>query len=64
MDTYNREFISIFFFQSPQLRKYVGAVDSTVSPEIKYDYLPTKLFHGEGIIGVDPLHVFWEFGCS
>ena len=33
MDTYDREFISIFFFQSQQQLENMRAIDSTISPE-------------------------------
>ena len=38
MDAYDRQFLGVFLFQFPQLRKYVGAVDSTIGPEVQNNY--------------------------
>ena len=34
VDTDHGQFVGVFLFQFPQLRKYMGAVDSTVGPEV------------------------------
>lgn len=45
MDTYDSEFVSVFLFQSPQLRENMGAVDSTISPEVQNDDPASEFFH-------------------
>ena len=46
MDTYDRELISVFFFQSPQLRKNMSEIDSTISPEVQNDDPTSEFLHG------------------
>ena len=58
------EFVSIFLFQLPQLRKYMGAVDSTIGPEIQDDYLPLKFLHRHRPVSINPIHVFRKRGGS
>ena len=64
MNAYDYEFISIILFQFPQLRKYMGAVDSTIGPEIQDNDLPLKFLHRHRPVSIDPIHVFRKRGCG
>ena len=61
MDADHNQFFGILLFESPQLRKDMGAVDSTVSPEIQNHDLAPELFHGQRTVGIDPLQGIGKF---
>jgi hypothetical protein len=55
-----RQHISVLFFQLPQLRKYMHAVNSAVGPEVE-DYQSTaQISQCQRRRSVEPLEVFWK----
>ena len=51
------------FFQLPQLRKYVNAVDSPIGPEVEQEDLAPQIGQSErAVFGVYPVQVRWEIG--
>ena len=61
MDADHGQFAGVFLFQFPQLREYMGAVDSTVGPEVEDDDFSPELLHGQRAIRVDPFQSLGEF---
>ncbi|MDQ6770494.1 MAG: hypothetical protein M3Z54_10970 [Gemmatimonadota bacterium] len=54
--------VGVLFFDLPQLRKDVQAVDSAVRPEIQKDYPATKAFHCKRVsTGVNPVEARRKF---
>jgi hypothetical protein len=64
MDTDDNQSFGILLFESPQLRKDMGAVDSTVGPEIQNHNLASELFHRQRTVGIDPLQGIGKFWCG
>ena len=51
------------FFQLPQLRKYVNAVDSPIGPEVEEEDLAPQVSQSErAVLGVDPVQIGREIG--
>ena len=61
MDDDHGQFAGVFLFQSPQLREYMGTVDSTVGPEVQDDDFSPEILHGQRAVRVDPLQSLGEF---
>ena len=61
MDPDDGQFVGVFLFQSPQLRKNMRAVDSTICPEVQNDNPALKLLKGQWSVYIDPLQVLRKF---
>lgn len=65
MDTKDYEFLTISFFELPQLRKYVDAVDSAVGPEIEQHDSSTQITEMDRAVGrIDPVEIVGKLGSS
>ena len=62
VDAHDCEFTSVLFFQFPQLRKYVHAVNSTVGPKIEDHQSAAKVCQAQRVVGVQPVKAVDEFG--
>ena len=61
VDSDNHQLTGVLLFQFPQLRKNMGAVDSTVGPEVEDDDLAPQFLHGDGAVGVGPFQPLGKF---
>ena len=62
VDADHSQLVGVLYFQFPQLRKYVGAVDSTISPEVQ-DHDPAPEFlNCYRAVRVNPLQSLRELG--
>jgi hypothetical protein len=65
VNAYDNEPVGEFFFELPQLRKNVNAVDSTVGPEIEQNDLSPQVNEPQGPVAcVNPIQIRREFRRS
>jgi hypothetical protein len=59
------ELVGEFFFELPQLRKNVNAVDSTIRPEIEQHDLSPQVDEPKRLVPrMNPVQIRWEFRRS
>jgi hypothetical protein len=65
VDANDRDVIRISLFELPQLRKYVDAVDSAVSPEVEQQEFAAKIGEAKSAAaGVNPVERVREVGSA
>ena len=63
VDAQDHQLLRVSFFQLPQLRKNVHAVDSAERPEIQKDQLTLQVAHLDRRLRVQPVKALWKLRC-